>query len=152
MKSTFIIVHWVFYARVVIVNKCNACIGRQSVKYFMALSKRLESTWRRPFITCVSQRNFKEFLTLLIHSSKYFVKEEIVFDRNIKYQVTSNAYVYLKVSTKSWRGYIFITVCLQVCLCVCLSVCLSVGDQNSSQTDAPTWTRFSINGCLTLWL
>ena len=29
-------------------------------------------------------------------------------------------------STKSWRGYIFTSVCLCVCLSVCLSVCLCV--------------------------
>ena len=31
-------------------------------------------------------------------------------------------------STKSWRGYIFTSVCLCVCVCVCvcLSVCVSV--------------------------
>ena len=38
-------------------------------------------------------------------------------------------------STKSWRGYIFITVCLCVCVCVCVS--LSVSLQNSRQTNAP---------------
>ena len=58
-------------------------------------------------------------------------------------------------STKSWRGYIFTSVCLCVCVCVCLFVCLSVClcvrnscEQNSSRTDAPIWTRFSLNGCL----
>ena len=29
-------------------------------------------------------------------------------------------------STKSWRGYIFTSVCLSVCVCVCVCVCLSV--------------------------
>ena len=56
-------------------------------------------------------------------------------------------------STKSWRGYIFTTVCLCVCVCVCVcvSVCVCVQfpcEQNSSRTDAPIWTRFSLNGCL----
>ena len=42
---------------------------------------------------------------------------------------------------------------LSVCLCVCLSVCLSVCpmfsyEQNSSRTDVPIWTQFSLNGCL----
>ena len=26
-------------------------------------------------------------------------------------------------------------------------MCLSVSEQNSSQTDAPIWTRFLLNGC-----
>ena len=29
-------------------------------------------------------------------------------------------------STKSWRGYIFTSVCLCVCVSVCVSVCLCV--------------------------
>ena len=49
-----------------------------------------------------------------------------------------------------WRGYNFLAVYL--CVCVCMSVCLSVSEQNSSQTDAPIWTRFSQNGCIPLWL
>ena len=57
-------------------------------------------------------------------------------------------------STKSWRGYIFTAVCL--CVCVCLSVCLCVWlnscEQNSSRTDEPIWTRFSLNGGLEHWL
>ena len=35
-------------------------------------------------------------------------------------------FFYFYTSTKSWRGYIFITVCLSVCVCVCVRVCLSV--------------------------
>ena len=36
-----------------------------------------------------------------------------------------------------------------VCLCVCQSVCLCVRvscEQNSSRTDEPIWTRFSLKG------
>ena len=33
-------------------------------------------------------------------------------------------WLYFYISTKSWRGYIFIAVCLCVCLPVCLSVCV----------------------------
>ena len=42
---------------------------------------------------------------------------------------------------------------LSVCVCVCVSVCLSVCvsgtscEQNSSRTDEPIWTRFSLHGC-----
>ena len=51
-------------------------------------------------------------------------------------------------------------VCVYVCLCVCLSVCVFVcvcvsdvfKKQNSSRTDEPIWTRFSLNGCLSHWL
>ena len=59
-------------------------------------------------------------------------------------------YHYHYTSTKSWRGYIFTSVCL----CVCVSVCVSNSacEQNSSRTDAPIWTRFSLNGCLAHWL
>ena len=53
-------------------------------------------------------------------------------------------------STKSWRGYIFTSVCLCVCLCVCVSGISC--EQNSSRTDAPIWTRFSLNGCFLHWL
>ena len=49
-------------------------------------------------------------------------------------------------STKSWRGYIFTAVCL----CVCLS--RNSCERNSSRTDAPIWTRFSLNGCFYHWL
>ena len=57
-------------------------------------------------------------------------------------------------STKSWRGYIFTTVCLCVCLSVCVCVCVRLFscEQNSSRTDTPIWTRFSLNGCLAHWL
>ena len=56
--------------------------------------------------------------------------------------------------TKLWRGYIFTAVCLCVCVCpcVCVCVCVSVSEQNSSRTDAPILTRFSLNGCLPYWL
>ena len=40
-------------------------------------------------------------------------------------------------STKSWRGYIFTSVCL--CVCVCVSVCLCVRHF--------LWTKFQPNGC-----
>ena len=53
-------------------------------------------------------------------------------------------------STKSWRGYIFITVCLCMCLCVSVSLSLSLCEflrstceQIFSQTDVSVWTRFS---------
>ena len=41
-----------------------------------------------------------------------------------------------------------------VCVWVCVSVCVSnfSCEQNSSRTDAPIWTRFSLNGCLPHWL
>ena len=35
---------------------------------------------------------------------------------------------------------------------VCVRVCLSVNEQNSRQTDAPIWTRYSLNCCLLYWL
>ena len=47
-------------------------------------------------------------------------------------------------------GYIFIAVCLIVC--VCLYVCPSTSKQDSSRTDAPVWTRFSLNGCIPHWV
>ena len=40
---------------------------------------------------------------------------------------------------------------LSVCMCVCVCVRNSC-EQNSSQTDAPIWTRFWLNGCLQHWL
>ena len=62
-----------------------------------------------------------------------------------------NLHEIVEISTKSWRGYVFTTVCL----CVCLSVCLCVGyscEQNFSRTDASIWTQFSLNCCLSHWL
>ena len=53
-------------------------------------------------------------------------------------------------STKSWRGYIFTSVCLCVCVCVCMSSYSC--EQNSSRTSAPIWTQFSLNGCFLQWL
>ena len=37
---------------------------------------------------------------------------------------------------------------------VCVSVCMpdTACEQNSSRTNAPIWTRFSLNGCLAHWL
>ena len=66
-------------------------------------------------------------------------------------KVSMNSYT----STKSWRGYIslqFVCVCICVCVLVCVCVYLSVSEQNSSRTDWPIWTRFSLNGCLPHWL
>ena len=59
------------------------------------------------------------------------------------------AIIGIYTSTKSWRGNIFIAVCLcvYVCLCVCLSVCVSV-TQNSSRKGASIWMRLTLNGCL----
>ena len=37
-------------------------------------------------------------------------------------------------STKSWRGYIFTSVCLSVCLSVCVSVCVSVNKIPAERT------------------
>ena len=48
----------------------------------------------------------------------------------------------------SWRGYIFITVCL----CVYLVICLYASEQNSSWTDAPIRTPLSLNGSLPHWI
>ena len=39
-----------------------------------------------------------------------------------------------------------------VCVCLSVSSCVSVGEQNSSRTDEPIWTRFSLKGCLLRWL
>ena len=48
--------------------------------------------------------------------------------------------------------FVCVSVCLCVCVCVCLCVRLFSCEQNSSRTDAPIWTRFSLNGCLPHWL
>ena len=37
-------------------------------------------------------------------------------------------------------------------LSVCVPVSVSACKQNSSQTNAPIWTRFSLNGCFPHWL
>ena len=91
----------------------------------------------------------------------YFFPPILICDgRTIKYLFVClntkrdlHSYYYLPnyyTSTKSWRGYIFTSVCL----CVCVSVCVSnfSCEQNSSQTDAQIWTRFSLNGCFLHWL
>ena len=44
----------------------------------------------------------------------------------------------------------FVSVCLSVCVCVFVSD--SACEQNSSRTDAPIWTLFWLNGCLSHWL
>ena len=46
------------------------------------------------------------------------------------------------------KGIMFFTYITRfVCLCVQFSC-----EQNSSRTDAPIWTRFSLNGCFLHWL
>ena len=60
--------------------------------------------------------------------------------------------VFFYTSTKSWRGYIFTSVCLSVCQCVCVCLCVCVCEQNSSRTNAPIWMRFSLNSCFLHWL
>ena len=44
--------------------------------------------------------------------------------------------------------FVCVSVCLSVCVCVCVCVRLFSCEQNSSRTNAPIWTRFSLNGCL----
>ena len=63
------------------------------------------------------------------------------------YETNTKRWTYY-TSMKSWRGYIFTADCL----CVCLSVCVSGSacEQNSSRTDEPIWTRFSLNVLLKL--
>ena len=43
-----------------------------------------------------------------------------------------------------------LSMCLSVCVCVYVSD--SACEQNSSGTDAPIWTRVSLNGCSSHWL
>ena len=76
----------------------------------------------------------------------YFSSNVLLLNMNNLFRISPFHYT----STKSWRGYIFTAVCL----CVCLSVCVSCSacEQNSSQTDAPIWMRFLLNGCLPHWL
>ena len=56
------------------------------------------------------------------------------------FKITNKLYILLDMedvyytSTKSWRGYIFTSVCL--CICVSVSEMFSC-EQNSSQTDEP---------------
>ena len=47
-------------------------------------------------------------------------------------------------------GVIFLLqfVCVSVCVCLCVQ---NSCEQNSSRTDVPIWTRFSLNGCLQHW-
>ena len=46
--------------------------------------------------------------------------------------------------------FVCMSVCVYVCVCVCVSS--SACEQNSNRTDEPIWTRFSLHGCLPLWL
>ena len=48
--------------------------------------------------------------------------ENLIWESN---EEISNIFVFY-TSTKSWRGYIFTTVCLCVCVCVSVSVCVCV--------------------------
>ena len=93
----------------------------------------------------------------LKHTLNYkYKKPSLVYSRNKHDSVFHPFFSQVKLSfytsTKSWRGYIFTAVCLCVCLSVCLCVRLNSCEQNSSQTDEPIWTRFSLNGCLKHWL
>ena len=64
--------------------------------------------------------------------------------------------IYLFTPPRNRGGVIFSLqfVCVSVCLCVCVCVCVSGTscEQNSSRTDPPIWTRFSLNGCFPHWL
>ena len=64
-------------------------------------------------------------------------------------------FVIFITSPRNRGGVIFSLQFVCVYVCVCVSVCLCVQfscEQNSSQTDAPIWTRFSLNGCFPHWL
>ena len=43
-------------------------------------------------------------------------------------------------------------VCMRVCMCVCLCICLTVCLSMKTWTAAPIFMKFSLNGCLSLWL
>ena len=66
----------------------------------------------------------------------------------LKYSRTRFAHKILVTPPRFRGGVIF---SLQF---VCVSVCVSdfACEQNSSRTDAPIWTQFSLNGCLPHWL
>ena len=88
------------------------------------------------------------------NQEKKYMKQhccDLIFNFELQYE---HFKLHNYTSTKSWRGCIFTAICLCVCLCVCLSVCLSGSacEQNSSRTDEPIWTRFSLNGCIPQWL
>ena len=101
-------------------------------------SKTLNCLWKSLNNSWLNYINFYTTGTFLLIKQNFFVPIKLTH------------LLFFNTSTKSLRGYIFTTVCL----CVCLSICLSGSacEQNSSQTDEPIWTRFSLNGCLPHWL
>ena len=88
--------------------------------------------------------------TSLILGRRTFLSKTCRIDALVLFNIMFDNHFY--TSTKSWRGYIFTAVCLCVCVSVCVCVRLFSCEQNSSQTDALIWTRFSLNGCLAHWL
>ena len=110
--------------------------------------------------------NVKILLCIFTWMSKYL--EHLIsqchnFDQIKLNQISDFEYICLfsinYTSTKSWKSWIFIAVCLYVYVCLCVSVCVCVCVcvsvcqwKNFEQKNAPIWTRFSLNGCIPHWL
>ena len=69
-----------------------------------------------------SLENREERTALLVDLGQ-IQERQVIFNHNTSYLNTNypSPLIFFYTSTKSWRGYIFITVCL--CVCVCESVC-----------------------------
>ena len=79
-------------------------------------------------------------LAVIAQSANYSTQDFMAWVMRCSLIIFSRSLCY--TSTKSWRGYIFTSVCLSVCVCV--SVC----EQNADRTATPILTRSSLNGCL----
>ena len=58
-----------------------------------------------------------------------------------------NVFLHFHEIVEGLYFHCILSVCVSVCLCVRISC-----EQNSSRTDEPIWTQFSLNGCLQHWL
>ena len=73
--------------------------------------------------------------------SIFFIPSHSLFTPPRNHEIVEGLYFHCSLS-----------VCVFVCVCVCVCVRHFACEQNSRRTDAPIWTRFSLNGCLLYWL
>ena len=83
-----------------------------SIDYLLLLRNK-DLNWK------TRRSGFLKYVFLWIRSHCHFM----IFQAISSYDFISSLFLFFYTSTKSWRGYIFTSVCLSVCVCVCVCVC-----------------------------
>ena len=138
---------------------------KKTKRWVERLDEKINEYWTKNFVflsICLSICDSVSLSVYLWFGQSVSVKENISQFKEGATYIAAAVYLHLSVSlslsvTLSVNHWILsVSICqlLSVYHTVCqsLNLCLSVSEQNSSRMDVPTWTRFSLNGCLPHWL